>query len=98
MMPLLHLRNSGDIQWSHGLKLITPDPVSKIRFPSFLVFSVFDLFFIIAHYAVKCCLTEGSTLLVFFFPPHPPSDDVSYLSTTEIRKLCLFLEENGNIF
>lgn len=91
MMFALHSRNSEDIQWSHGLKLITPDPVSKIRFPSFLVFSAFDLFFIIAHYAVKC-LTEGwddfflSCLFLFF---SPLCDVVSYLSATEIRKLGL---------
>lgn len=91
MMFALHSRNSEDIQWSHGLKLITPDPVSKIRFPSFLVFSAFDLFFIIAHYAVKC-LTEGwddfflSCLFLFF---SPLCDVVSYLSATEIGKLGL---------
>lgn len=74
-MSALHSRNSEDIQWSHGLKLITPDPVSKIRFPSVLVFSAFDLFFIIAHYAVKC-LTEGwddfFLSCLFLYSPSPP--------------------------
>lgn len=72
------------------------DQISKL--------SCFLCVWLVFHHSSLCCKVLPDrrlgwlTSLVFFFPPHPPSDDVSYLSTTEIRKLCLFLEENGNIF